>query len=282
MMLDLETFRLRSKAIYPENCLQRKLIVLKQYDDFLEKNGLKPGLDSLNLWLDELLKRGLSNNTLRAYFYDVLSYFEIMMVEVDEKKLRLVKKRLPPSKTKEVDFLTEEEVARLINRTPSPIRKLIYAIMYSYGRRLGEVLLLTRKDVDLNKNTITFTILKKRSGERATYELEEWIKEMIIKYDKMLGRDKLFEITERAIEIAFKKDCKRAGIEPKGRSLRPHILRHSRISHLREAGVPLDVVSKFVARHSRFDTTVQFYRAVTEEEKVSIPKAEEVLKLKPA
>jgi len=42
--------------------------------------------------------------------------------------------------------------------------------------------------------------------------------------------------------------------------------------------VILDLVSKFVARHSRFDTTVQFYRGITEEEKVSIPKAEEIFK----
>ena len=49
-------------------------------------------------------------------------------------------------------------------------------------------------------------------------------------------------------------------------------------SSIRNRGVILDLVSKFVARHSRFDTTVQFYRGITEEEKVSIPKAEETFK----
>ena len=50
-------------------------------------------------------------------------------------------------------------------------------------------------------------------------------------------------------------------------------------SSIRNRGVILDLVSKFVARHStRFDTTVQFYRGITEEEKVSIPKAEEIFK----
>lgn len=277
-MLDLKTFRLRAKNIFPETSLERKLIVLRQYESFLKKNGLQPNLESLNLWLDDLLKRRLSNSTLNVYAYDVLSYFEIMMFDLDEKKLKLLKKRLPPRDTKEVDFLTEDEVARLITGTLSPVRRLIYALCYSYARRLGEVLALRKGDIDLEKNTITFTILKKKREEKAAYELEHWIKDMLIKYEDVLGKGKLFEITERAVEIGFKKDCGRAGIESRGRDLRPHILRHSRVTSLRGRGVPLDVVSKFVVKHSRFDTTVQFYRGVTEAEKASIPKAEEIFK----
>ncbi|MEM4480839.1 MAG: site-specific integrase [Candidatus Bathyarchaeia archaeon] len=277
-MLDIKTFKLRAKDLYPKSCLQRKEVVLKQYDSFLEKNGLQPSLESLNLWIDDLLKRGLSSSTLGVYTYDVLSYFELMMLDLDEKKLKLLKKRIPPRSVGEVDFLTDDEVARLITNTPSPIRRLIYALCYAYARRLGEVLALTRKDLDLENGIITFTILKKKREEKATYELEPWIKEMLLKYDNILGKERIFERTARAVEIAFKRDCKRAGIQSRGRDLRPHILRHSRITSLRNKGVPLDLVSKYVARHSRFDTTVQFYRGITEEEKVSIPKAEEIFK----
>jgi intein/homing endonuclease len=38
--------------------------------------------------------------------------------------------------------------------------------------------------------------------------------------------ERLFDVTERAVEIAFKRDCRAAGIEPRGRRLRPHLLRH--------------------------------------------------------
>lgn len=277
-MLDVKTFKLRAKDLYPKSCLQRKEVVLKQYDSFLEKNGLQPSLESLNLWIDDLMKRGLSSSTLGVYTYDVLSYLELMMFDLDEKKLKLLKKRIPPRSVGEVDFLTDDEVARLITKTPSPIRRLIYALCYTYARRLGEVLALTRKDLNLENDKITFTILKKKREEKATYEIEPWIKEMLLKYDNILGKKRLFEITARAVEMAFKRDCKKTGIQSRGRDLRPHILRHSRITSLRNRGVPLDLVSKYVARHSRFDTTVQFYRGITEEEKVSIPKAEEIFK----
>ncbi|MEM4429673.1 MAG: site-specific integrase [Thermofilaceae archaeon] len=278
-LLDLETFKLRASGLYSERGLEKKLVALREYDEFLEERGLEPGPESLNSWLDELVKRGLSSSTVRAYAYHVLSYFDLMMLDVDEKKVRLVKRRLPPTASSKVDYLTDDEVARLIRSTPSPVRRLIYSLMYAYARRLGEVLALTWRDVDLENGRITFTILKKRREERATYELEPWIKEMISRYRELLGKDRLFELTERAVERAFKKDCRWAGIEPRGRRLTPHILRHSRITSLREKGVPLDVISKHLVRHSRFDTTVQFYRAVTEEEKVSIPSAGEVLKV---
>ena len=275
--LDLRTFELRARSIYPEPSVRRKLLVLGLYERFLEEKGFEPSVESLSAWIDELIEEGYSSSTVRAYAYDVLSYFDLMMIEVDDRKLKLLKKRLPPAGAGKVDYLTDEEVSKLIINTVNPVRKLIYSIMYSYARRLGEVLALTWNDIDLERGTITFRILKKRREERATYEVEPWIKEMMLKYRDFLGKDRLFEITGRAVEMGFKRDCVRAGIEPRGRRLRVHILRHSRITSLRERGVPLDVVSKYLARHSRFDTTVQFYLGSSAESISRIPRAGEVL-----
>jgi integrase len=132
----------------------------------------------------------------------------------------------------------------------------------------------------LERNTITFPILKKKSGEYATYPLEEMIRDLIVKYVETWGveGDRLFDITPRAVEIGFKKDCERAGIEPNGRRLRFHLLRHSRVTMLRERGVPLDVISKFLVRHSSISTTASFYVGVTDEMKSAIPKAQDLFK----
>ena len=277
-MLDLDTFLLRARRVYPEKSLRKKLIVLRLYDRFLEEKGLELGLESLNLWLDELTRKGLSDGTIYVYFYDVLSYFDLMMLDLDERKLRSLKRRLPSQPAGQADFLTEEEVVKIIHGTKSLMHRLIFALMYSYARRLSEVLLLTRSDIDLENDKITFTILKKKREEKAVFDLEPWIKEMLVEYLKDVKGDKLFDITGRAVEIAFKKTCNDVGIEAKGRRLTPHILRHSRITHLRDRGVPLEIVSKVIARHSRFDTTVQFYRGISEEVKASIPKAEEIFR----
>jgi len=276
MSLDLETFRLRAETVYPKTTVRRKLVSVSKYDSFLSSRGLKPGLESLAAWVDELRKSGVSPRTVSAYARDVLTYFDFMMLDVDERRLKMFKKMLPPVRLDMADFLTKDEVERLIKTTTDLRRKIIYLLMFAYARRLGEVLNAT---VDFERNTVTFPILKKKSGETATYPLEPKIRELLEEYMQYVKGRKLFNITPRAVEIGFKKDCERAGIEPNGRRLRPHILRHTRITLLREAGVPLDVISKFLARHSSITTTVSFYMGVTEEMKAAIPKAEDMLKL---
>jgi integrase len=277
-MLDLETYELRAKPIYGRD-LDRRLCVLRLYDRFLEERGLEPSAESLNAWLDELAREGKAANTIRTYCYDVLSYFDLMMVGADRERVRLVKRRLPPAAPRGARVMSDEEVARLLEAASSPVHRLIYALMYSYARRLGEVLALRRGDVDLEAGTITFKILKRRREERATYELEPWIADTFRQLWRRLGRDRLFDLTERAVEVAFKRDCARAGIDARARRLTPHCLRHSRATSLREKGVPLDVVSKHVLRHSRYDTTVSYYLGVTEMMKASIPPAGEVLRM---
>jgi integrase len=278
MVLDLETFKLRASGIYPQSSINRKVVSLTQYDKFLSERKLKPGLESLRIWLDELKKNGLSSNTIGAYARDVLTYFDFMMISLDERMLRMFKKTLPPIRVEKPDYLTEDEVARLINGTQSMRHRLIYLLCYSYARRLGEVLALTKKDVDLEKGTITFPILKKKFRETATYELEPLIKSLLAEYVKTVKGEKLFDITHRAVDIAFKKDCERAGIKPEGRRLRPHLLRHSRITHLKDRGVPIETISTVLARHSYVSTTVAFYMGITEKMISSIPKAEEILR----
>jgi integrase len=275
-VLDLETYRLRASSVYSESTVRHRVYVLRGYGRFLEERGMEPGVESLMAWLDELQRRGTPQGTLAVYAYAVLSYFDLMLVKVDERSLKVVRRRarLPPPSGAE--YLTEEEVRRLIEAAP-PRRKLIYAFMYSYSRRLGEVLHLTWRDVDLERGTVAFRILKKRQEEVAVYPLEPWIREMLSRYRSELGEDRLFPVTKQAVEKGFKRDCEAAGIEPKGRRLRPHLFRHARVTHLRARGVPLDVVSKWLLRHSKYDITLGYYRAVTEEEVEKVPQAWEVL-----
>jgi len=283
-MLDIDTYKLRAKNIYKN--IYRRVKILEMYDRFLKSKDLEPNIDSLNLWIDSLDRRGLSEGSIVEYTYVVLSYFNIMMIDVDDRKLRLLKMRLPKRSIKPAEFLTVDEVSRLINGTEDIMKRLIYSLAYTYARRLGEVLQLTWDDVDLDNGRITFTILKKNRFERAEYELESWIVDMFKEYIEAYfgGRvnrgDKVFPISIRTVQISFKKDCRRCGIPDNGRRLRPHLLRHSRITHLSEMGVPLETISKELARHSRLDTTFQFYLGVTKKMRASIPKASDILTTK--
>ena len=276
MSLDLDTYMLRASSIYPSSSLSKKRSVLGRYGGFLGKTGGEPGLESLQLWVDELTRDGMSPGSISSYAYDVLSYFDVMMMDLNERMMRGLKKRLPKRAIGEVGFLREEEVARLLRAPMPPEHRLVYSLMYSYARRIEEVLGLSRDDVDLEANKITFNIEKKDHTDRATYKLEPWLRDMLAGF--MAPRGRVFKLKKRALETAFKKVCRKAGIDEEGRRLVPHILRHSRATHLRNRKVPLDVVSKSVLRHSNIQTTVAFYRGITEEEKAEIPSAEEIFR----
>ncbi|RLG78711.1 MAG: hypothetical protein DRO40_13615 [Thermoprotei archaeon] len=281
MPLDIDGFKLRTVYRFKPRTLKSVLSAIKLYDKFLSENGLEPSVESLALWLDSLQRQGYKPLTLRRYADCVRIYFETMMIPVDKDMLRAVLKRFPYVINPIKDYLTEEEVAKLIVNTKNPIRKLVYAIQYTYARRLSEVLNLRWGDINFRKHTIRFRILKRREEEYATYHLEGWIEDLLKKYfgEKHHSNKKVFPVTKEWIERMFRRDLEKAGVKVKGRRLTPHVLRSSRATHLLRRGVPIDVVSKYLLRHKRYETTVTMYRSVMKEEIAEIPSAAETLQI---
>lgn len=271
-MIDLEGFRLRASRVYSKATLSRKLSVLRMYGEFLRSKGMEPGPESLAAWMDELSKR-LSPQSVAVYARDVMSYFDLMLLDVDERKLRAVKRTIPPVSLRPAESMTADEVRRLIEVAEPPY-KLLYALMFAYARRLSEAL---RARLDLRSNTVSFPIAKKRGEEWATFQLEPWIRRIAEEHSKLYPLDEPFDVTPRAVEVAFKRHLAKAGIRPGGRRLRPHVLRHSRLTLSVERGAPLEVVSKVLARHASVRTTYQFYLSSTEGLAERVPSGGELL-----
>lgn len=278
LVLDVERYKKRvmprqGEPLYKN--MSKRLARIHEYDAFLTAKELEPNVDSLSLWIDTLLDT-LSPGSIQVYFYYVLSYFEVMLLPLDPMKLKNLKKWMPKQKVNVANYLTREEIRKLFQCDMKPEIRLIYTLCYEYARRLGEVIKnesspgVQWKDIDFKKNKITFHILKKDNATEATFPLSDSVAQELLEFKK--GEEgPVFNLMERSVELAFKKHCAAAGIhqdneEQKNRRLVPHILRHSKITHLRQDKVPLDYVSKRVAQHSRVDTTIQFYRGFSEQE----------------
>jgi integrase len=282
MALDIEGFMLRAKGVF--KTAGKMASILRTIDRIMEEKGLRELTpESINIVLDELVKRGYNLGTVRRYYYCLKTYMEIMMGGYDVWKMKTVGRRVPVYYGREPDSLTVEEVRRLLERTPRRDRRLAYALMYAYARRPAEVLSLRWNDIDLSRGFITFPILKKARVEYASFKLEGWILEELRRYRAEAGAGgfrgdrRVFDFTYEALNAGFKSDCARAGIRADGRRLSLHILRRSRITHLRMLGVPLEIVGRFLARHSNPSVTIRHYRAVMEEEAGLIPSAYETL-----
>jgi integrase len=282
MVLDIEGFMLRAKGVF--KTAGKMASILRTIDRIMEEKGLRELTpESINIVLDELVKRGYNPGTVRRYYYCLKTYMEIMMGGYDVWKMKSVGRRVPVYYGREPDSLTVEEVRRLLEKTFRRDRRIAYALMYTYARRPAEVLSLRWSDIDLSNGFVTFPILKKARVEYATYKLEDWILEELKRYmgevriDRLRDNKRVFDFTYEALNIGFKSDCARVGIRAGGRRLSLHILRRSRITHLRMLGVPLEIVGRFLARHSDPAMTIKHYRAIMEEEARLIPSAYETL-----
>jgi len=166
-------------------------------------------------------------------------------------KIKIIKQKLP-------HFLTEMEINKL-KKVCSPDLKDIILFLLNTGIRLGELIHLTWKDVDLEKKAIRITA---KDG---------WVPKPKQEREIPLNRT-AFEILSRKnnnregyvfktntdnivnhIYTRFKRACKRAGIE----NANLHTLRHSFASHLIMNGVDIYTVSKLLG-HSSITMTEKY------------------------
>ena len=71
----------------------------------------------------------------------------------------------------------------------------------------------------------------------------------------------IFPITYSAARIVVRKARKLAGIE-----LRPHDLRRHAATYASRSGVPIEIVSKVILRHSNLSTTQRFLGKISDSE----------------
>ncbi len=143
------------------------------------------------------------------------------------------------------DFIEKETIDEIIFRTTMIRNRLILELMARGGMRIGEVLKLTPEDISDRKlilrdpksgrkNEIVF--IPKRVAER----LKEYARSACKNAD-----DLLFPISYEAARVIVAKAGRLVNIK-----LRPHDLRRHAATFASRSGVPIEVVSKVILRHS--------------------------------
>jgi len=139
------------------------------------------------------------------------------------------------------EVITEEELKKLLSAEKvKPHHKAAFALAFYGCLRVSEVCKLQPEDVDTNLKQIKIR-QSKRNKDRII-PLPPEVKSI----QKFLP----FNLTPRALEIAFKKACKQV----LGKDLHFHCLRHSGITHYIKKGWSTLEVAR-LAGHSRVTTT---------------------------
>ena len=223
-------------------------------------------------WQNELIKMGYSptylktiNNQLSAIFNYAVRYYDLKSNPCAKAG------SMGKSKAEEMDFWTGEEFRKFIDSVMNKrLSYMAFMTLYWTGMRLGELLALNPKDVDLEKRTISITKSYQRLGKKDVITppktpkskrvitipefLAADIKDYMDSLYDLQENDRLFPITKYYLEHEMQRGIKESGVK----RIRVHDLRHSHASMLIELGFsPLEIANRL--GHEKVETTLNTY-----------------------
>ena len=223
-------------------------------------------------WQNELIKMGYSptylktiNNQLSAIFNYAVRYYDLKSNPCAKAG------SMGKSKAEKMDFWTVEEFRKFIDSVMNKrLSYMAFMTLYWTGMRLGELLALNPKDVDLEKRTISITKSYQRLGKKDVITppktpkskrvitipefLAADIKDYMDSLYDLQEDDRLFPITKYYLEHEMQRGIKESGVK----RIRVHDLRHSHASMLIELGFsPLEIANRL--GHEKVETTLNTY-----------------------
>ena len=223
-------------------------------------------------WQNELIKMGYSptylktiNNQLSAIFNYAVRYYDLKSNPCAKAG------SMGKSKAEEMDFWIGEEFRKFIDSVMNKrLSYMAFMTLYWTGMRLGELLALNPKDVDLEKRTISITKSYQRLGKKDVITppktpkskrvitipefLATDIKDYMDSLYDLQENDRLFPITKYYLEHEMQRGIKESGVK----RIRVHDLRHSHASMLIELGFsPLEIANRL--GHEKVETTLNTY-----------------------
>jgi integrase len=168
-------------------------------------------------------------------------------------------------------YLTQDEVQRFFGVTKGVRDRALFALIYLYGLRVGEVSLLCRGDVDLERSRIIVRRLK--GGIWNERPLFSSAAELLVAYLENPGESPeapLFPgragpLRKRQIQDVFTRYRNAAGLPTRYTC---HCLRHSIATHLLDAGMSLEFVQDHLGHRSIRSTSI--YARITDRHRAAV------------
>jgi len=154
--------------------------------------------------------------------------------------------------------LTPDEVARLIEAAPGPKYRAALCVAYGAGLRPSEAIALKVADIDKDRMVIRIEDGKGRRDRlaqlspRVLAELRAWWKIAQPRVFLFPSRMAAFDhVSYRQFNRAFQTAATAAEL---GKSVSPHVLRHSFATHLLDQGTDIRVIQVLLG-HKKLETT---------------------------
>jgi integrase len=179
--------------------------------------------------------------------------------------------RMPKVPPRSMDFLTDDEYARLCSAASSePDRLAILLVAGDAGLRRGEILALEWGDLDLGAGVIVVTrsvwhdnsstehVGSPKSGRMRKVPMTQRLRQALLAHRHLRGRRVFCTVggtglTPGQLEVALRVLCTRARM----RQIGWHVLRHTFGSHLAQRGASPKAIQELMG-HSDIATTMRY------------------------
>jgi len=246
---------------------------VRSYGAILKKFGLIFGDKDLEeissediLTFLDTITDGTKQQTRRTRYSHLAAFFNFIINNIDEQiqnpcANQLLKKLYKANTPVQWDSFEKETIDEIIFRTTKLRNRLILELMARGGMRIGEVLKLTPDDIAGQK----LLIRDPKSGreqevifitQKIADRLREYITSKQIEFNQ-----RIFPISYEAARSMVKKAGEMVGVR-----LRPHDLRRHAATYASRSGVPIEIVSKIILRHSNLSTTQMYLGKVSDNE----------------
>ena len=230
-----------------------------------ELEALKP--DDMASLL-EVLTEDLSQSSKHLRFAQLKSFFNFI-IEKAELSIKnpcdspLLNKMYRNPRNETVKTVDKEKIDELIYRTKDPRNRLLLELQARCGLRVGEVLKIRPRDIEGRKITLQDpksgrTVENAFMPEPVANRLQRYIAQKGIPDDAPI-----FKLSYSGARIIVKRLGEEIGI-----NLKPHDLRKHSATYASRNGVPLEIISKVILRHSDLRTTQIYLGEVSDTEAI--------------
>ncbi|MCB2182160.1 MAG: site-specific integrase [Desulfobulbaceae bacterium] len=214
------------------------------------------------------LSYGKKQNTKRCRYMSLSAFFNLMINTFlpDMKnpcKSPAAKNLFKKPKAHQWTIFDKDTIDEAISRTIHVRNRLMLELMARGGMRISEVLGLTPADIKDRK----LLLHDPKSGrEQEVVFIPQKLSSRLINY----VRDKDIQHDQRIFPLSYaggRKIVVKVG-DMLGINLRPHDLRRHAATYASRAGVPIEIISKIILRHSDLSTTQQYLGKVSDIEAI--------------
>jgi integrase/recombinase XerD len=254
------------KSHSKENSVRAYMLVLSKFCEQFGPENLEDITNERILSFLNFITEGKKPQTKRTRYSHLLAFFNFIKNNLDQDfknpcDTPMLKKLFRTRSTFHWDIIEKETVDEVIFRTSKPRNRLILELMARGGMRISEVLKLTPSDI----NDRRLTLREPKSGrehefifipQRIADRLKDYIRQKNIQ-----AQQRIFPICYEAAREMVAKAGSVVNIH-----LRPHDLRRHAATYASRSGVPIEIVSKVILRHSNLSTTERYLGKVSDVE----------------